>query len=151
MGLDQHLKKKIYIGANYEHRNITGKVEIFKDGREIKIDFKKISYIDLQIAYWRKSNQIHKWFVENIQDGEDDCGEYIVSEKELQKLKNLCDEVLKDNNKAEELLPNSRGFLFGSQEYDEYYFQDLKYTSEILNEVLLENGIDADYYYSSSW
>ena len=26
-----------------------------------------------QVGYWRKANQIHNWFVENVQDGEDDC------------------------------------------------------------------------------
>lgn len=24
---------------------------------------------EIQIGYWRKANQIHNWFVENIQDG----------------------------------------------------------------------------------
>lgn len=26
-----------------------------------------------QVGYWRKANEIHNWFVENVQDGEDDC------------------------------------------------------------------------------
>lgn len=26
-----------------------------------------------QVAYWRKANAIHKWFVDKVQDGEDDC------------------------------------------------------------------------------
>jgi hypothetical protein len=41
------------------------------------------------VAYWRKANQIHKWFVDNVQSGEDDCGEYDVSRREIQDLTNL--------------------------------------------------------------
>lgn len=26
-----------------------------------------------EIGYWRKANHIHKWFVDCVQDGEDDC------------------------------------------------------------------------------
>lgn len=26
-----------------------------------------------QVGYWRKANEIHNWFVESVQDGEDDC------------------------------------------------------------------------------
>ena len=32
-------------------------------------------YEDNQIASWRKANAIHKWFVDNVQDGVDDCGD----------------------------------------------------------------------------
>ena len=30
----------------------------------------------VEIGYWRKSNQIHKWFVDNIQEGVDNCATY---------------------------------------------------------------------------
>lgn len=40
--------------------------------------------------YWRKANQIHKWFVDNVQDGNDDCGRYYVSKDNL---KNLLDTI----------------------------------------------------------
>jgi hypothetical protein len=39
-----------------------------------------------EVMYWRKANQIHKWFVDNVQDGVDDCKEYWVSEEKLQEL-----------------------------------------------------------------
>lgn len=48
-----------------------------------------------QVAYWRKANQIHNWFVENIQDCIDDCGYYEVSRQELQGLLADCRDVLK--------------------------------------------------------
>ena len=47
-----------------------------------------------QVAYWRKANQIHNWFVKNIQDGNDDCGYYEVSRQQLQELLSVCRDVL---------------------------------------------------------
>jgi hypothetical protein len=46
MGLDMYLSRKTYIGANYEHRNVKGKVEITIDGKPVNFDFNKISYIE---------------------------------------------------------------------------------------------------------
>ena len=42
------------------------------------------------VGYWRKANAIHKWFVDNIQDGEDDCGYYEVASEQLEELLNIC-------------------------------------------------------------
>lgn len=47
-----------------------------------------------EVAYWRKANQIHNWFVENVQDGMDDCGYYEVSRQQLQELLGDCRDVL---------------------------------------------------------
>lgn len=47
-----------------------------------------------EVAYWRKANQIHNWFVKNVQDGNDDCGEYEVSRQKLQELLSICRDVL---------------------------------------------------------
>ena len=30
--------------------------------------------VEVTCAYWRKANQIHNWFVTNIQGGNDNCG-----------------------------------------------------------------------------
>lgn len=47
-----------------------------------------------ELAYWRKANQIHNWFVENIQNGVDDCDVYEVSRKQIVDLLNTCQKVL---------------------------------------------------------
>jgi len=48
-----------------------------------------------QVGYWRKANQIHNWFVENIQDGVDDCSYHReVREQDILDLLNICQEVL---------------------------------------------------------
>ena len=145
MGLDMYLKREIYIGANYEHRNVTGEVSIFIDSVKQNIDLKKISIITMHVGYWRKANQIHAWFVDNVQDCVDNCEQYHVSWKQLQELKELCKKVLE--TKETNLLPPRKGFFFGNDEIDEYYWEDLMDTIK-----LIESLDEAeDYYYRSSW
>ena len=56
-------------------------------------------YHDKGIAmYWRKANAIHQWFVEHVQNGEDDCGTYDVSVEQLQELRDTCMKVLESCN-----------------------------------------------------
>lgn len=50
------------------------------------------------IAYWRKANQIHKWFVDNAQSGQDDCDMHEVTIDMLEELAKVCKEVI-DNCK----------------------------------------------------
>lgn len=45
------------------------------------------------VAVWRKANHIHKWFVDNIQGGNDDCGTYEVSKEVLCNLIEICKQV----------------------------------------------------------
>ncbi len=60
--------------------------------------------------------------------------------------------------KAEELLPTDiEGCFFGSEDYDDWYFQDLKRTKSILEKVFeYEEQAEAgkcfdNFYYQSSW
>ena len=102
-----------------------------------------------EIGYWRKSNHIHKWFVDNVQDGIDNCQPHDLSKEQLIELKEVCKEVLKDRNKAEELLPTGSGFFFGTTDYGEWYFEDIKETIKIINWALDQ---DFEYFqYESSW
>ena len=106
-----------------------------------------------QVGYWRKANAIHSWFVDNVQDGEDDC-EYHrpVTKDDLEILFELCREVLIDHSKANELLPYRQGFFFGSYEYDEWYFKDIQHTADLCKELIDTFDFDHyDLYYRSSW
>jgi hypothetical protein len=150
MGLDMYLNKRTYV-QQWEHQKPEEKykVVVTKGGESANIDPKKVKYIIEEAGYWRKQNQIHRWFVENIQNGTDDCGEYYVSKDSLESLLELCEKVKADNALADELLPGASGFFFGGTEYDEWYFNGIDYTIDILKEALEdENG---EYLYSSSW
>ena len=105
-----------------------------------------------EAGYWRKANQIHKWFVDNVQGGVDNCGEYLVDIKALERLLELVNEVLQDRDKAKEFLPTTNGFFFGDISYDESYFDDLINTKAIIENVLsIVELRKYDIYYSSSW
>lgn len=183
MGLDMYLDKRTYV-KNWDHMKPDQRHEIvIKRGGKKRSDIKpeRISEITEQVAYWRKANAIHKWFVDNVQKGKDDCGHYHVSVEQLQALKTACDKVLassklkkgKVNNGytidkdgkhpivedgkvitdpqvAETVLPTTKGFFFGSVDYDEGYLLDIKETSEVLTAILAEEE-DGDFYYHASW
>jgi hypothetical protein len=60
-------------------------------------------------------------------------------------------DVYDNTDVADELLPTTGGFFFGSTEYDEWYMKGLKNTVEVLSGVLQEDNSKASFYYSSSW
>lgn len=106
----------------------------------------------IEIGYWRKANAIHRWFVKNIQNNNDDCKCYNLSKENIINLKELCIKVKNDKQLACKLLPTQSGFFFGSTEYNEDYFDDLEETIKICNKVL--NELDFEKYecvYSSWW
>lgn len=116
-----------------------------------------LTSINEEVMYWRKANAIHGWFVNNVQDGNDDCGRYEVTMGQLLELRELCIQVLHDRTKAEELLPCVQGCFFGGTSYDEYYFEDLENTAKVINKLVLESIKAKEqkhsmwYEYSSSW
>jgi hypothetical protein len=160
MGLDMYLRASQYVARN-DHSHENGEFistpnpmfdEIVKQfNAEDAID--KDSFggitVDLPMGYWRKANQIHNWFVENVQDGDDDCNKYYVTREQLEQLRSTCLEVIVDIDKAEDLLPTGAGFFFGSTNYDQYYVQDLVDTVDIINRCL-STKFDS-FEYQSSW
>ena len=106
--------------------------------------------VEVICAYWRKANQIHKWFVDNVQGGNDNCGEYYVSQEKLKELLDLVKRTLKERNPT--LLSPQGGFFFGGTDIDEWYWLGLKNTKEQLERVLnLPQLSDLSFSYSSSW
>ena len=153
MGLDQYLYAKKYTSDSA----IFNKIEIFDQlkqtlGTDVAFLTKRNPSIsvEMKVGQWRKSNQIHQYFVNNCQDGRDDCREYYVDRENLVGLLDLCKQVLADKSKAEELLPTQDGFFFGDTEYDQWYYSDLTDTVEIL-ENCLKMDDDWEFYYQSSW
>lgn len=90
-----YAKRKIYV-KNRDFMTEEEKTKItVKSGKNTeRIDESKISYIIEDAMYWRKANAIHQWFVENVQDGNDDCGDYYVCWGKLEKLLELVNKVL---------------------------------------------------------
>jgi len=92
MGLDMYLYKKHYV-KNWNHtpKEEQIKLTVKREGKKYPfIDTKKVTYIQEEVAYWRKSNQIHDWFVSNVQNSMDNCQEAYVDSTKLKELLNIC-------------------------------------------------------------
>ena len=109
--------------------------------------------IERELAYWRKANAIHNWFVENVQNGVDNCEPSPVTRNQLQDLLNICKAVMNDKDNAANLLPTKAGFFFGSTDYDEDYFENVGETISHLD-IILSDTTWCDgwtFYYEASW
>ena len=159
MGLDMYLTRNHHV-RNWSHRpDRDYKVSAKMNNKRVPFlgSVGEVTTIREEVLYWRKANAIHQWFVDNVQDGEDNCGTYYVSMEQLQELRHTCFEVITNPERAKELLPTQSGFFYGTTEYDEYYFEDLRMTVRVI-EKLIEQQIKAkdmkhsmDFEYSSSW
>jgi hypothetical protein len=156
MGLDMYLTGKRYISKYFDdgdtdRANIIA--EQFPELRERKGrwgDDSPVKGVSIEAGYWRKANQIHKWFVDNVQGGQDDCGYYRVSREQLEELRDLCRQVLDFRHLATDRLPPQEGFFFGSKDIDEWYWQDVEQTIQIIEDALsLPDTWDFEYH--SSW
>ena len=131
-------------------------VSVKKNGQPVVgIKPERVSEISETVGTWRKFNALHGWFVENCQNGEDDCKEYHVDKSQLVNLLGVLKQVQEDFDatggiKAHELFPTQGGFFFGDTSYDEWYFENVKETVVLLEELIQEEG-DGDFYYQSSW
>ena len=93
----------------------------------------------------------------------DNCERHWVARENLEELLETINTILAvktpvaRRTKAEELLPTEMGCFFGSEDYNDWYFQDLKRTKSILEKVFeYEEQAEAgkcfeNIYYQSSW
>jgi hypothetical protein len=153
MGLDMFLMAKRYISpydpADAELTELAKAIN-FGDGT-MGMDIREVTF---EAMYWRKANAIHRWFVDNVQDGVDNCAEYYVSTEKLTELRDLCIRVLEDPTKAMDILPTKSGFFFGSTDIDDFFIDDLTSTVQSFDYLLelpevKEHKIS--FYYHSSW
>jgi hypothetical protein len=114
--------------------------------------------------YWRKANAIHRWFVEECQNGVDECQMTRVHPEALMDLLDRCERIAVtvegndwqdytgDRDLANDLLPSQAGFFFGGTDYDSYYFGDIKDTAvDLKGQVELLMPHRPKFYYRSSW
>jgi len=153
MGLDMYMTGKRYISdyrkEDEELSKELNKIEI--KGKPENIEIKKIEF---EVGYWRKANAIHGWFVENVQDGEDNCREYEVPREKVYELLKICQKIslFRDEVIATKLLPPTNGFFFGNSKIDEFYYADIDNTIPILKDAIeLIEDCNCDIYYQASW
>lgn len=155
MGLDMYLRARLHVSQYF---NDEWKEEV----KGLTVPWPGVSnapgYFSMElekiVAYWRKANAIHKWFVDNCAKGEDNCQRVPVDTSELEQLVRICKLLLedKDPDKAKEMLPPQPGFFFGSTEVDEWYWQDLEETVKQIEAILSHEEVHRfDYTYQASW
>jgi hypothetical protein len=166
MGLDMYLSATKYVsGADYKR---DGEGNLVKEANplyaalleatglsadEVREDLPSAT-VSITVAYWRKANSIHQWFVVNCGEGEDNCKPYDVTREQLLELRDLCREVILDPERGEDILPTASGFFFGSTEYDEWYMEEVKNTADILDGILSNPKFEFDswyFEYRASW
>ena len=165
MGLDMNLYERQYCPSVYckekdKKTNFTTKVYNY-DGTSKKTKFKNVAYIICRKGYWRKANEIHRFFLDRCTDNgnewEYNGRDIVVSEEVLTELLNICQELLKLKGKkfkeeAKKKLPTSQGFFWGSYEYDKWYRQDLRNTIKILKSLdLPSKDYNIDFIYNANW
>lgn len=186
MGLDMYLEVESFINGYEWSSNVERYNAVIKAAGLSAVADPNTPHANLSVtaAYWRKANAIHNWFVENVQDGRDECQRSYVTREQLRELQAACRKVLdavelvpgkihtgtsitKGEVKqhfedgqvlneaaikvAEEVLPTTSGFFFGSTDYNEWYVEELRDTISQIDRVL-ENAPDsASLYYTASW
>lgn len=155
MGLDIYLTAERYF-TSYVEKDI-------QKGADIKAvignipDAWRVKNVEAQVMYWRKANAIHKWFVDNVQDGVDNCEKFWVQKEHFEALMVAVDNTLAvyTPENAAKHLPSQSGFFFGSTEYDEWYWKDVENTKKFLDELLPRYDELAkqgwEFYYRASW
>ena len=182
MGLDMYLEKRSYV-KNWPHMTAKQQyqVTVLKGGTPTKIKAERVREIVEEVGYWRKANAIHRWFVDHVQDGDDNCRDYHVTDKHLRELLALCNRVLEASELVDGDVTNGYTFKDGKEvpivekgkvikdpsvakellpTQDGFFFGMTDYDQWYLEDIeytknvleqLLAEDPDGQYYYSSSW
>jgi hypothetical protein len=103
----------------------------------------EITGVTVRVGYWRKFDSLHRWFVNHVQEGHDDCRPAYVSPETLAELEEQLDQVSND--------PASASEYFVREDDDPMTEDDIDYTLRIVAQAkkLQERGWDI--YYRASW
>jgi hypothetical protein len=166
MGLDMYLNVSERIDSHDYHRgyNEVTRTEnnrytnvIEAAGIKVKDNIASSVAVEYTAIYWRKANQIHGWFVNELADGVDECQRIRVTRDDLLSLHRICGQLIdtRSTELAMELLPPMEGFFFGTYQIDEWYWRDVEEThkqlTELLDEITEDNRWNYSIEYQASW
>jgi hypothetical protein len=136
-------------------------------------------YVEFTAIQWRKANQIHRWFVEEL-EGLENMERKAVDADQLRALRSACETVLDTVTKGQpveepwpsgkgvtvtypnvtldtavalENLPPSSGFFFGQGDLDQWYVEDLEFTRDSITKLLDHPSMqgDVEFTYHGWW
>lgn len=155
MGLDQYLYTETFVSpTNGDREEFEALLSASRNSRlapTLAKTFNAHALVSVNVGYWRKVNAVHAYFVDKFAGGVDECQRIHVPREGLEELRNICQTILNEPDRADELLPTRAGFFFGSTEYDDGYFEDLRYTIDTVTRALSETSSNASFFYQASW
>ena len=142
----EKLRKKIAMNYDFKIHPYTNGILPWPELEEKLNNEVEMAYEEYD-AYFRKVNFIFAFFSEKMVD------EYFsfVEKSDVEELIRRCEDVLADHSKAQELLPTQSGFFFGSTNYDEWYFDDVKDCLEQMKKFLADWEDGETAYVIFSW
>ena len=155
MGLDMYLLKTKKTNHSVKQLNELDRIAKPDEPRVAEFELKKLEYVDYhsifeEVAYWRKFNALHSWFVTNVQIGIDDCGTYEVFEDHIRDLIETLENTLAYKDPSD-MMPVS-GFFFGSTIVDEYYWERIQDALDKLDYIADTFDWEKErLFYVSSW
>ena len=155
MGLDIYLSRRIFIGAMYPSRGITGRIQLFSHGREIPVKLELVASITEDIYHGSKTWWLWEWFNREAPECLQSNGtEHIVSGDTLRKLCRICEEVLsaKETDTFFELCQNKLYFPVNKDikpDNLQFFIQELEELVQALQNI--EQKPDVDFYIAVSW
>lgn len=126
MGLDMYFEKRKHTyyltdwntGKRNSPNGMKEKIEVYDGG------------------YFRKFNALHNYIVQTFAHGFDECQPIGLSEEDIKKVLGVLEEVNENPQFAGELLPTASRFFFGSLEYDDWYFEEVKNAITMFKDLL---------------
>lgn len=100
MGLDMYLSAEKYVsGYDFEEEPERAEYRRALDAAGLtgfQCPEAPSATISVTVAYWRKANQIHNWFVQNCGNGKDEGQSFPVERSDLETLRDLCKRLLSE-------------------------------------------------------
>jgi hypothetical protein len=98
MGLDQYLDLDVYVPGwehypAHERQAYTDVLRTLGFPAEVCPESPSLT-VQINVGYWRKANQIHGWFVREVQEGRDECQRSEMTWDKLFELREVCRRVL---------------------------------------------------------
>lgn len=118
MGLDMYLSARVSAYKPFNGQADNGRAILAKAAEDVGLpEGGNIDAITLsrEVAYWRKANAIHAWFVRECQGGKDECQRSYVEREQLQALRILCQQVIDGCQLVEGTVTNGYRFESGNR------------------------------------
>lgn len=137
MGLDIYVEvsnRKVRDEAIAENKKIQERNNKAYEEQGSDAQFEQtVDFPSKQEYYFRKFNALVDWVERNVGNVEN-CEPMELSKDDIESLQSTLTDLTPENCDVE--LPTCEGFFFGSQEYDQWYWQDVENAKQMCQEIL---------------